>query len=87
MITRSSLLATLASDLEAVRAEGATIAREEVLGWLRASLLDVETRLAELGTRCGPQHLDLRGAEARRDALREALAHWGAGEVYLPAAR
>lgn len=87
MIARLSVLAALASELDAVRAEGASIARDEVLGWLRTSILDVEARLAELGSRCGPQHLDLRGAEARRDALREALTHWQAGEIYVPIVR
>jgi uncharacterized protein involved in exopolysaccharide biosynthesis len=84
MIARVAALATLAADLDGVRAEGATVSRDEVIGWLRASIADVEARLAELGTRCGPQHLDLRGAEARRDALREALARWQAGEIFVP---
>ncbi|MBX7191990.1 MAG: hypothetical protein K1X94_08030 [Sandaracinaceae bacterium] len=87
MIARVSLLAALASEVDGARAEGATIARDEVIGWLRASIVEVEARLSELGTRCGPQHLDLRGAEARRDALREALTHWSAGELYLPIVR
>lgn len=87
MIARLSLLATLASEVDAARAAGATIDGAEVVGWLRAALVEVEARLAELGSRCGPQHLDLRGAEARRDALREALSRWSAGETDLPAAR
>lgn len=41
----------------------------EVLAWLRASLAETEARLAEMGSRCGPQHLDMRGAELRRDTL------------------
>jgi uncharacterized protein involved in exopolysaccharide biosynthesis len=41
----------------------------ELLASLRASLAETEARLAELGSRCGPQHLDMRGAELRRDAL------------------
>jgi hypothetical protein len=85
MISRASVLAALAADLDGVRAEGARISRDEVIGWLRASIAEVEARLSELGTRCGPQHLDLRGAEARRDALREALARWQAGETFVPA--
>lgn len=84
MVARRSLLATLAADLDAVRASGARVASAEVIAWLRASLLEVEARLSELGARCGPQHLDLRGAEARRDALREALARWTAGETFVP---
>lgn len=40
-----------------------------VLTWLRSALLETEARLAEMGSRCGPQHLDMRGAELRRDAL------------------
>ena len=36
----------------------------------RMTRLDQQkARLAEMGTRCGPQHIDLRGAEMRRDAL------------------
>jgi hypothetical protein len=85
MIARASLLATLAANLDAVRAGGARVSRDEVIGWLRASITEVEARLSELGTRCGPQHLDLRGAEARRDALREALTRWQAGETFVPA--
>ena len=85
MIARASSLATLAAQIDGARAGGAGIARDEVIGWLRASIVEVEARLAELGTRCGPQHLDLRGAEARRDALREALARWQAGEIFVPA--
>ncbi len=40
-----------------------------VLAWLRFAHAETEARLAEMGTRCGPQHIDLRGAELRRDAL------------------
>jgi len=40
-----------------------------VLAWLRFSHMETQARLAEMGTRCGPQHIDLRGAELRRDAL------------------
>lgn len=86
MIARASALATLATELEAVRSQGVGISRDEVLAWLRSSILEVEARLAELGTRCGPQHIDVRGAEARREALVDALTHWAAGEVYLPSA-
>ncbi|GAB4213560.1 MAG: hypothetical protein OHK0013_37540 [Sandaracinaceae bacterium] len=85
LIARVSLLATLASELDAVRAAGATIDRAAVEAWLGAALADVEARLLELGNRCGPQHLELRGAEARRDALREALARVGAGDLEPPA--
>ena len=42
---------------------------DAVLAWLRFAHADTEARLAEMGTRCGPQHIDLRGAEMRRDAL------------------
>ena len=84
MLARASLLATLAAEIDGVRASGARIERAEVLGWLRAAIADVTARLAELGTRCGPQHLDLRGAELRRDALREALGRWEAGETFVP---
>ena len=87
MIARVSLLATLATEIDAVRATGARIVTAEVVGWLRASITEVESRLAELGTRCGPQHLDLRGAEARRDALREALGRWNAGDAFVPIVR
>lgn len=41
-----------------------------VLAWLRFAHAETEARLAEMGSRCGPQHIDLRGAELRRDALR-----------------
>jgi hypothetical protein len=85
MIARVSLLATLASELDAARAGGATIDRASVEAWLGAALADVEARLVELGSRCGPQHLDQRGAEARRDALREALARVQAGDLEPPA--
>lgn len=84
MIARATMLATLAAEIDGVRARGARIERAEVIGWLRAAIADVTTRLAELGTRCGPQHLDLRGAEARRDALREALGRWESGETFVP---
>jgi hypothetical protein len=87
VIARLSQLAVLASEVDAARAGGAAIDRDAVLAWLRAALVEVEARLAELGSRCGPQHLDLRGAEARRDALREALARWSAGDLSLPVAR
>lgn len=87
MIARASSLAVLATEIDAVRARGARIARDEVIGWLRASITEVEARLAELGARCGPQHLDLRGAEARRDALREALGRWNAGDTFVPIVR
>ena len=40
-----------------------------VLAWLRFAHAETEARLAEMGSRCGPQHIDLRGAELRRDAL------------------
>lgn len=40
-----------------------------VLAWLRFAYGETEARLAEMGSRCGPQHIDLRGAELRRDAL------------------
>jgi hypothetical protein len=85
MVARASLLATLASELDAARADGATVDRAVVEAWLRAAIADVEARLVELGSRCGPQHLDLRGAEARRDALREALARVSAGTLEAPA--
>ncbi len=87
MISRLSSLATLATEIDGVRARGARIARDEVIGWLRASIVEVEARLAELGARCGPQHLDLRGAETRRDALREALRRWTAGDTFVPVVR
>jgi uncharacterized protein involved in exopolysaccharide biosynthesis len=60
--------------LERELAAGGAIDAQVVRAWLVVQLADVETRLGEVSSRCGAGHPDLRTAERRREALREAIA-------------
>ena len=69
------------------RSEQPSSARVEtttILGRLETELADVVTRLGELGTRCGGPTALVLAAEARRDALGEAIARLTSDGPFVP---
>lgn len=70
--------------LRQVLATGARVDVVVVRSRVATELEDVENRLRELGTRCGGPAVEVLSAEARRDALREAIARLDEGGAYVP---
>lgn len=66
-------LASLVTSLRSELASRGRIDRARLREWLRAELADVDARLAELRVSCTTTHVDVRGGQARRAALDEAL--------------
>lgn len=80
---RARLQAQRASLVRALEG-GEQIDAQAVRAWLAVQLADVEARLAEVSTRCGAGQPDLRTAERRRDALREAITRMESSGRLLP---
>lgn len=73
-----------AEALEAALRSGARVDTDAVLSHLELELADVGARLAELGTRCGGPAVEVLAAEARRDALVEAIARLRSDGPFVP---
>jgi hypothetical protein len=79
--------ASLHSLVESLRAELAgrgRIDRARVREWLRVQIADVDARLAELRVTCTTTHVDVRGGQARRAALDEAMRAIERGGRFVP---
>lgn len=83
-LARAAEARAAADALEAVLSRGARVDTAALALRLEAELDDVVTRLGELGTRCGGPAVEVLAAEARRDALSEAIGRLTSDGPFVP---